>query len=183
MNLIKVFKQIEKWEGTTFEHVNSDLGGITTRGITFPTYLANCKKVLNKNPTLKHFKSLSQSEAFKFYNFMWSVCGVDKIDNTKVAICLYDFIFNSQFARREIQRFLVTKGYELDDDNIFGKQSLAAINDYVSKNKESDVLKQFFRVRETYLLNLIKRNPTQKKFLLGWMNRINDLKLFLNGSI
>jgi lysozyme family protein len=183
MNLTKVFKQIEKWEGTSFENVDSDLGGITSRGVTFPVYLENCKNVLNKKPTLKHFKILSQEEAFKFYNFIWIKCGLENVENIKVATCLYDFIFNSQYARREIQKFLITKGYKLDIDNIFGKQSFTAINDYVFNNKEKDVLKSFFKVREDYLGNLVKNNPSQQKFLLGWMNRINDLKLFLNDFI
>jgi lysozyme family protein len=183
MDLQKTFKQIEKWEGSDLENVENDLGGLTNTGITFSNYLAKCRLVFGVPPTLDHFKLLKSEEIYKIYNFMWSNTNVDKIKSDKLKVCIFDFIFNSQFARREIQTFLNGQGFSLDEDNVFGKKSLAAINKYLEKNGESKTLNTFFNIREIYLKKLIIKNPTQKRFLEGWTNRINDLKRFINDTL
>lgn len=183
MELQKVFKQIQKWEGTDLESVENDLGGLTNRGITFTNYINKCKAVLGVSPTISRFKLLTEEESFKFYNYMWNSVNIQDIKSNKIKVCLYDFIFNSQFARREIQSFLINEGYEIVADNIFGKQTIAAINSYIQKKGELVVLQSFFKVRENYLKRIVKNKPEQVKFLPGWANRVEDLKVFIHDNI
>jgi len=37
-------------------------------------------------------------------------------------------------------------------------------------------LGQIYEARVTFIQNIIKNDPTQKKFEKGWMNRLNDFK-------
>lgn len=52
-------------------------------------------------------------------------------------------------------------------DGIVGPKTVAAVN------ADKDLLTKVYNARKTYFENIVKRNPSQKKWLNGWMNRIN----------
>jgi len=85
-----------------------------------------------------------------------------------VANILVDWLWNS--GRHGIvipQRLLGVK-----PDGVVGMQTIHAVN---GRDPRSlfDTLKE---ERKAFFLSLVERDPSQKKFLKGWMNRLNAFK-------
>jgi lysozyme family protein len=178
----KIYNQVVKWEGTTIENVEGDMGGLTNTGITYKYYKVHCKNVFGKNPTLKHFTNLTLNDKKAMYKEMWNRLQLNDLTSFKVATCVYDFCFNSQFAIREIQEVLISYGLPIVADNIIGPQTIKALNDAIVLKTEKVLLEDLINKRIEYV-TYISKKPNQSKFLKGWLNRINDLKTFLDGTI
>jgi lysozyme family protein len=54
-------------------------------------------------------------------------------------------------------------------DGIVGTKTVAAINN------DKNIKTKIYNARKAYFEAIVKRNPSQKKWLNGWMNRINDV--------
>lgn len=170
-----VFKQVLKWEQ---EVGNSDAledtGGLTNDGITWTHYFALCKKVLGKEPSTAHFNSLAENEVRAFYTYSFELINCHLIEDEVVAAVCFDFAKNSLFGKRDIQRLLKKIGYKLNADNVFGKISIAAINDAASVLGASQFVDMILDSRTAYVENIVVRKSSQKRFLRGWLNRIAD---------
>ena len=57
-------------------------------------------------------------------------------------------------------------------DGIIGPKTLAAIN---SANPR-ELFDRLWQARKQFYLNIVKRDPTQKEFLNGWMNRLDSFQ-------
>ena len=56
-------------------------------------------------------------------------------------------------------------------DGIVGEKTITAVN-----NAPANFLQTLYKERQKFLERIAKTNPTQKKFLRGWLNRLDDLK-------
>ena len=56
-------------------------------------------------------------------------------------------------------------------DGIVGEKTITAVN-----NVPANFLQTLYKERQEFLERITKTNPTQKKFLRGWLNRLDDLK-------
>lgn len=182
--LDSIFQQSLKWEqekGLSNDPV--DKGGLTNDGITWAHYNLLCLKVLKIKPTKEHFTQLREKEIKAFYQYSWNLLGIDDIQNTAVAAVCFDFALNSQFAKREIQKVLIEFDYKLYADNAFGPITIVALNNATAKYGAKRVVAAIMDAREAYLRSLVKRDKTQKKFLKGWLNRVNDWRVFAEKMI
>ena len=155
-------RKLMKFEGGYVDHPN-DRGGITNQGITLATYREYCgqDKTANdlQNMSYKTWKSIMK-EVF------WDKCRADEICSQSVAEILVDWCVNSgMIGLRRVQEIVGCK-----PDGIAGPITLSMIN-------SSDAHSLFNRIwdaRKQFYINIVKKNPSQKVFMNGWMNRLNS---------
>ena len=71
-----------------------------------------------------------------------------------------------------IQRTCNKLGYKLDIDGKFGPKTKRALEEC----DECDFCNTFLDVRENFYHKIVERRSSQKVFLRGWLNRINQLR-------
>lgn len=154
-----------KLEGGYVNHPN-DNGGCTNKGITIATF----RNYYGSNKTCNDLKNISDEQIEKIYKTgYWDVCWGDKIQCPKIAQLIADWAVNSgtKTAIKGVQKIVGVK-----DDGIMGPMTLKAINNYPTK----DLFELLKKARKEFYESIIKKNPSQKCFLKGWMNRLDDYK-------
>lgn len=142
-----------------------DLGGPTSKGITLKTYQEYC----GQNKTIKDLRNMSYGTWCDIMkDLYWDKCLADKIENQSVAEITVDWCVNSgMVGLRKVQEIAGVK-----PDGIAGPKTLAAIND---ANQE-ELFNRIMSARQQFYVNIVKKNPTQKVFMNGWMNRLGRFK-------
>ena len=155
---------ILKWEGG-FSIVKNDRGGATCKGVTLATFRSVYGQEKNVND-LKYMTDAQWMHIFK--KLFWDKCKADDIQDQSVANILVDWAWNSGAVNpiKALQRCVGVTA-----DGIVGQRTLAAVN---SKSPLSlfGALKQ---KRIEFYNNIVAKDPTQKKFLKGWLNRTNHI--------
>ena len=151
-------------EGGFVNHPD-DKGGVTNKGITLATYRQYC----GQDKTIKNLQNMSYGT---WQNIMkdlyWDKCLADKIENQSLAEIIVDWCVNSgMIGLRRVQEIAGTK-----PDGIAGPKTLAAIN---NANPE-ELFARIKDARKQFYTNIVKRNPSQKVFMNGWMNRLGMFK-------
>ena len=151
-------------EGGFVNHPD-DKGGITNLGITLKTYQQYC----GQNKTIKDLRNISYGtweEIMK--DLYWDKCRADEIENQSVAEIVVDWCVNSgMVGLRKVQEIAGTK-----PDGISGPKTLAAINGA----DQQELFERIWKARQQFYVNIVKRNPSQKVFMNGWMNRLARFK-------
>jgi lysozyme family protein len=165
-----------KFEGG-FVNDPADPGGATNKGITLKTFKAFAQPLLGVSPTLTNLKALTNKQAGVIYKVeYWDKVQGDAIALQELANILCDFYVNAGVnATKLLQRVLNKMGSELPVTGKVGPQTMEALG---SKDQKQ-VYANYKQGRIDYYNGLVKRNPKLKKFLKGWMNRVNafpDLK-------
>lgn len=159
---------IFKWEGG-FVNDPIDRGGATNMGVTIAVWQ---RQGYDKNEDgkvdVKDLKLLSKEDATQIMKkHYWDRWRADEIKDPKIANTLVDWVWGSGVWGIKIpQRML-----GLTQDGIVGPKTIAAIN-----NAPADFLQKLYKEREDFLHRIVKNNPSQKRFIRGWLNRLNDLK-------
>ena len=162
---------ILKWEGN-FVNDPLDRGGATNKGVTIAVWKA---QGYDKNGDGKidvaDLKLLSTNDATTILkkNY-WDRWKADQIKSQAVANTLVDWVWGSGAWGIKIpQRILGVK-----DDGIVGSKTLEAIN----KQDTKKFLEKLYLARFNFLDGIVASNPSQKRFIKGWKNRMNDLILY-----
>lgn len=154
---------ILRWEGG-FANVPGDRGGATNKGVTLATF----RSVFGKEKTVQDLKQMTDAEWQYIFRFLfWDRFRADQIVSQKVANACVDWAWHSGTVNvaKRIQKLVGVKS-----DGIVGSITLCAIN------SAGDALFDKIEVaRKKYLTDLTISNPSQKKFLKGWLNRVNAL--------
>lgn len=148
-------------EGGFVNHPD-DNGGITNKGITLSTYRAYC----GKDKTVKDLQNISYGTWCNIMkDLYWDKVNGDKIDNQSLAEIIADWAVNSGLAGiRKAQEVIGCK-----PDGIVGPITLSMIN-----TANADMLHdRLWKARQQFFINIVKKNPSQKVFMNGWMNRLN----------
>jgi len=143
-----------------------DKGGATNKGVTLSVY----QSFYGKDKTAEDLKKITDEQ----YNHIlkvgyWDKCKADYINNQSLANIFVDMAYNSGCVTA-IKKMQGVIGVVVD--GLIGTKTLNAIN---NGNQES-IFNKFKQVRIDYYNNIVKRNPTQKKFLNGWLKRVNSYK-------
>jgi len=154
---------ILSWEGG-FANIPGDRGGATNKGITIATY----RNVFGKEKTVEDLKNISDEEWMHvFKSLFWNKWRADEIKSQSIANLLVDWIWNSGgYGIKIPQRIL-----EVKIDGVVGPETIAAINDYPD---EKELFERLWHEREDFFRRIAV--GSQKKFLAGWLNRLNGIR-------
>jgi lysozyme family protein len=166
---------ILKWEGGEVNDP-SDRGGHTNRGITRTTFNALAQKLLGKEPTTSNFVNLTKEDAMLFIRYFWNkATWNNRIRSQAVAEAMTSWLWGSgSYGMKEWQRMLRDHFGKTDIlvDGLVGKQTVT----YTNAIPEKEILEQAIASREKTYRKLVSSDPSQSKFLRGWLNRLNDFK-------
>ena len=139
-----------------------DKGGITNMGVTLDTYREYC----GQEKTVKDLQNMSYGTWQKIMkDLYWDKVKGDDIDNQALAEIIADWAVNSGAKGiRKVQEILGCK-----PDGIVGPITLSLIN----TSDPETLHDRIWKARQQFYINIVKRNPSQKVFMNGWMNRLN----------
>lgn len=150
----KCLKQVLKWEGGYVDDTD-DKGGATNKGITQFTYNRYLK---NKGQQPKPVKNISDAEVKEiYYKYYWLASGCEKMTPKFAALC-FDTAVNMGTG--------IVKATGMTRNTEFLK---AAQYTYPEK---------YIAAKRAKYYEFAKYG-NQKKFLQGWLNRLNDMQKFI----
>lgn len=152
---------------TGFANDPNDRGGATMVGVTISTYRQYCQFKNKKVPTVQDLKNIPYKEwRDVVHSLYWSKWKADLIENQKVANMLVDWVWTSgqSIGIKRVQKILGVTA-----DGIVGPKTIAAVN----AADPVDLVNNVYNGRVAHFNNIVKANPSQKKWLNGWMNRVN----------
>ena len=159
----------------------SDSGGRTYKGISennFPKWKG--RKIINKHEPLKRGEYIKDEEIFNFYlvHFYYKL-KLDQINNLYISAHLLDHGVNAGISNgvKCLQRALNDiLSIDIIVDGKIGPVTISEINNSNPKTLLSKLIEE----REKYYKSLVDKNPKLKKFLNGWLNRINETNKYIN---
>lgn len=160
--LLKPF--ILKWEGG-FVDDPLDRGGATNKGITIGTF----RNFYGKDATVEQLKHITDEQWLHiFKSGYWDKWKADDIENQSIADIVVDWAWASGTVTsiKQVQKILGVAA-----DGIVGNDTLTAIN----TADQRILFDKIHSKRIEFVENIVKRNPSQARFLKGWKNRINSL--------
>lgn len=162
----KLAPKILKWEGG-YGNFAEDKGGPTKFGITLATWQQMGEdKDGDGDIDAEDIKVLNASDFTLVFKRFWDKWQADKINNQSIADFLVDWYYNSgKWGIKIPQRVL-----GVSQDGVVGSETIKAIN----SSDPEELFAELWGARKEFLLNIVKNNPSQKKFIKGWLNRIND---------
>lgn len=170
-NIDILIPHILKWEGESkFTNDPLDRGGATKYGITLNTLQSNHYDINHDGKiNTEDVKSL-QLEDFKriLKSHYWDRWKADMIDNQSVANLLVDWVWGSGKYGITIPQSLLG----VPADGVVGKVTINALNGM----NQRIIYNKVWQARKEFYMKIVKNNPTQSKWLRGWVNRLNDLK-------
>lgn len=145
-----------------------DKGGPTLCGITMATYNEYCKKFDKPQVSVATFCQMGAKDWLAvFDNLFWRECNGDAIENQAVADMIVDWSWTSGvYARKRVQKVVGTF-----QDGIIGSKTIAALN---RAAKGSRFLERLAGERIAYYVGIGDREPSQMKYVGGWINRVFD---------
>lgn len=170
-DVTKLIPHILKWEGG-FVNDPDDLGHETNKGVTFQTYKLYRRRKRLPEPTVEDLKNISDEEFTDILKSLyWDACLGDRISSQSVANAIVDWAWNSgtKTVVKEVQRILGVK-----DDGIVGNITLAAIN----SRSPLPLFGAIQTARKFYIEEICISRPKNKKYRVGWLNRINNLQFY-----
>ena len=161
----KLIPIIKRWEGGYVNHP-LDKGGCTNSGVTISAY----RYAFGKSKTCEDLKNMKEEEwEYIFKTNYWDRWKADEINNQSVANICVDYVWASGvYGIKYIQQILGVTA-----DGIVGKKTLAALNGY--KNQKL-LFEKIWARRKYHFETIVKRNPSQKVFLRGWLRRLDAFK-------
>ena len=161
---------ILRWEGG-FVNDPNDRGGATNKGVTLSTWRnVGYDKDGDGNIDVTDLKQLTDEDVMRrvLKPHYWDRWRADEITSQSIANMLVDWVWCSgAYGIKIPQRIL-----SLKIDGIVGAKTLSAVN----SRDPRELYDELRNEREEFLRRIVKNNPTQKKFLRGWINRINAIR-------
>lgn len=160
---------ILSWEGGFSNHKN-DKGGATNKGVSWSVWAEYARRK-GFTPTVSNLKAMTDEQWDEiFTRNYWAPINASKIEDESIAALVVDWAYCSgvSTAAKNVQRYLGVKV-----DGVIGPVTLKKLNHPTIK--ASTIFNDIKDRRVAFLQNIVKRNPSQKVFLNGWMNRLNHI--------
>ena len=153
-----------QFEGGFVNHPD-DKGGPTCKGITIQTYRDYC----GQDKTVADLQNISYGTWQKIMkDLYWDKCRADEVENQSLAELVVDWCVNSgTVGLRKVQEIVGCK-----PDGICGPITLSLINASDAKS----LFDRIWNARKQFYTNIVKKNPSQKVFMNGWMNRLSSCR-------
>lgn len=146
----------------------ADRGGATQCGVTLATYRGYCSRKGLPVPGKRELRDIPFDRWREIFNeSYWDRWRADSIADARVARILVDWVWASgTHGIRGPQRLLGVKA-----DGAVGPVTLAAVN-----AAAPDILaRRLIEARLEFVEGIVRRSPSQRRFLKGWRRRICDL--------
>ncbi len=163
----KLIPIIFKWEGGAVNDP-TDKGGATNMGLTLSTWKSmGYDKDGDGDIDINDLNIATKQDVINILRkHYWNRWLADTITSQSIANFLVDWLWNSgSYAIKVPQRMLGVKV-----DGLVGSKTIAQLNSVNARN--------FFNAlkaeRIAFVNNIVKNDPTQDKFIKGWLNRINS---------
>lgn len=157
-----------KWEGGYVNHPN-DKGGATNKGVTTATYNSYRQR---KGLPIQSVQKITQAEVEEiYYDGYWKSAHCSDYE-LPLALALFDTAINFG-VRRAIM--ILQRSLGVTQDGVMGPMSLAAL----AKQDQRLLAVKLCNVRIQRRYEIVAKNPSQRVFLQGWLNRDNDLKKYV----
>lgn len=161
----------ENGKGNGYVLNPDDKGGETFSGVCrkhFPQLqvwqkldeIAEVKEKKKYAPTEEEWEEIYRV----YYDRFYVPLRIDYIDNPKLALHLFDFGVNAGPATA-IKTLQSVLGVKVD-----GKIGPVTIS---TANVQQRVAQNFILARKNHYEAIARRNPTQRRFLKGWLNRVD----------
>ena len=161
----KLIPFIKKWEGGYANHPN-DRGGCTNSGVTISTY----RTFYGSKKTCEDLKKMTDDQwEHIFKTGFWDRWKADQIENQSIANLVVDWVWASGVHGIKYPQEVLG----VYPDGIVGPKTLKAINDYPN---QKELFQKLWDRRKKHFEDIVKKSPSQKVFLKGWLRRISDLK-------
>lgn len=163
----KMIPWIRKWEGG-FVNDPIDRGGATNQGVTIATF----RTFYGQQMSVDDLKAMTEQMWERIFTVgYWKPWQADHIPNQSIAEICVDWGWASgvKTAIRQVQALV-----GVDVDGYVGPKTRNAI----CVATERDPRLFFNRLKEArlaFVREIVRRNPSQVRFLRGWENRINDI--------
>lgn len=160
------------WEGGKVND-KDDKGGLTNKGITYLTYKELCTKVYKVEPSKSHFDSLTSDEVGLMVEYFWKKSTANgSVNSQKVSEAITTWRWGSGqqgliWFQKMLNECFDTK---LLEDGIIGIKTCAKINAL----DDFYVFRMALKYRKERFEKICKSDPTQTKFLKGWLNRLGS---------
>lgn len=152
-----------------FAIVKGDRGGATMCGVTLSTYAAYRRKRGIATTTAADLREMPYVQWRDILKGMfWDRWQADKIKDRWVAYALVDFAWHSGVHGIKIPQRIVG----VKPDGIVGTKTLAAVNGF----DPQELFARIKMARLEFLNSIVRRDPSQGRFLKGWYNRVNALE-------
>lgn len=153
---------ILRWEGG-FVNDPNDSGGATNKGVTLATY----RRYKGESALVDDLKAITDEDWDAIFKTMyWDKFKADEIASQTVANLCVDWLWMSGTkAIKYVQRLIGAT-----EDGIVGKQTLALLN-----AKGDGLVLPIYNYRKDFFHCIVANRPKKKRFLRGWLNRLNAL--------
>ncbi len=152
------------------ENVPGDDGGLTKWGIDAADH-----------PGVD-IAALTQEQATAIYHDgEWTTCMCEALPDG-VDTAVFDEAVNTGCKESALllQHAINLNGYKLDLDGSIGLKTVAAALAICSLSRWN-LLKPLIGLRRLHYQLIAARNPHDRQFLAGWLNRVDDLERFISG--
>ena len=154
---------ILSWEGG-FVNDPADAGGATNKGVTLATF----RSVFGKTKTVKDLKAMTDDQwLLVFKKYYWDRWKADQINDQSVANILVGWVWGSGKYGITLPQQLL----KVTADGIVGPKTIAAVNSADPKK----LFELIWKRRKKYFEDICVSRPANKKFLKGWLRRLNSV--------
>ena len=145
-----------------------DRGGATKYGVIQRT-LDYYNKLENDLEMPASVRDLTTEQAKRVYWALYWNKYYDEIEEKRLAFKVFDIGINIgvRTAVKKLQLVLSRHGADLKIDGIFGPKTLHAVNNSIKSLYEA-----YKTAIEHYYNHIVAVDKTQRKFLKGWLNRL-----------
>lgn len=164
---------VSKWEGG---YVNDpvDKGGATNMGVTLATWnLVGYDKNNDGKIDSTDIRLLKKEDFNLVLKKYWEKWRADEITNQSIANLLVDWYWCSGKWGIAIPQRIIG----VSDDGVVGTKTLSKLNELIGLDANA-LFDKIHSARAKFLDDIVKNNPSQKRFLKGWKNRLSEFKFY-----
>jgi len=158
-----------RWEGG-FVDDPADRGGATNKGITQAVYDEWRER---KHYDKRSVRDIEDGEVKQIYlEQYWKPARCQALDSP-MSLILFDSAVNHGVGRAVK---LLQEVLNVAVDGHFGPATMAAYDFLEECHGTGHIATQYIKAREAFYFRIVEKDPTQGKFLRGWLNRLDWLR-------